>query len=789
MFMEVGFLITRVLIIPTRHLPTCPQPALHIAHAGKYHTLTQCFDAREEPQRLVLGVNIAKCDVTRQYWDRHVPDVDKTAVRSVPVYTTSSLQQSPEESNQSHDQVPGGPSHDQCSDDDVPEPRPTYNYTPYTDYRFVDQFQLQSLAADDAAFLESEGCFSLPGPAALEEFIRQFFKRVHPLVPLLFELGAEMKPHARSQGAVMLTHYTSADDPRSGSLWVTIAIENAMLIDTKPSLQENVSVSLRKRLRWSILLRDRSLCIGLHRCPQVTPVMFQGCSNWLSTEDFMDEMHHSEVYSYESKTQMLMALEQQCQLAVLVTDLAALVFTRPCTSKRHLTVHEFQSLMSRIKSNKESLKNWQAPRLIPDNLVSEGYDAIVTLNFLTHMYFHAARVDLAQFETIILEENSVYTGDSYNNLMTRVSNDLRDGIEGLSVVMEHFSANCHIESFPLSVLAYVSMPLVLAAIDLKLSPNRAVMERRQKRLESLGLIIKHSEGVYDVTDSVAVGTNHILQLAYLTTQNLFFSGEESQIPFDHTATEQALSSSPGLDVISSPANHAKPDRPSNWQEAFVCCPRAYLLISTSVDYSLAMGRLPYAENLPDIVRDLPVLGVIPRLPWTSRIPQHLHRPSVQSSNCTEESHSNDGRLKCIVKQDDARPQSNHVDSPSFLSPAGSPTVSSSLTDDQSRYTNVEASQSSRPTHIINLDYMDFSALNLTANLQEASKYGSSSNATSFEVQTDSLAQHSAISTPTDTFPYSTSTVDSHIFKSFFHEAFEQGWVTPQSGLVVSNTIQ
>lgn len=66
----------------------------------------------------------------------------------------------------------------------------------------------------------------------------------------------------------------------------------------------------------------------------------------------------------------------------------------------------------------------------------------------------AARVDLAQFETIILEENSVYTGDSYNNLMTRVSNDLRDGIEGLSVVMEHFSANCHIESFPLSVSVF-----------------------------------------------------------------------------------------------------------------------------------------------------------------------------------------------------------------------------------------------------------------------------------------------------------------------------------------------
>lgn len=105
------------------------------------------------------------------------------------MYTPSSLRQSPEESNQSHGQVPGGPSHNQCSDDDVPEPRPTYNYTSYTNYRFVDHFQLRSLAADDAAFLESEGCFSLPGPAALEEFIRQFFKRVHPLVPVIDEAG------------------------------------------------------------------------------------------------------------------------------------------------------------------------------------------------------------------------------------------------------------------------------------------------------------------------------------------------------------------------------------------------------------------------------------------------------------------------------------------------------------------------------------------------------------------------------------------------------------------------
>lgn len=48
-----------------------------------FHTLTQCFDARGELQRLALGVNTAKCDATRQSLDRHVLDVGRTAVMSV----------------------------------------------------------------------------------------------------------------------------------------------------------------------------------------------------------------------------------------------------------------------------------------------------------------------------------------------------------------------------------------------------------------------------------------------------------------------------------------------------------------------------------------------------------------------------------------------------------------------------------------------------------------------------------------------------------------------------------
>lgn len=146
------------------------------------------------------------------------------------------------------------------------------------------------------------------------------------------------------------------------------------------------------------------------------------------------------------------------------------------------------------------------------------------------------------------------------------------------------------------------MPLVLAAIDLKLSPTNTEMHARQRRINSLSKLIRYSESLYDVTDFVAAGTNHILQLAYLTTRNF-----PLQCGMSNNSNQICHKPS---DRISS----ASTRRARGWCDVFRCCPRAYLLISTSVDYSLAVGRLPYDSSLPTLVRRIP--GAITRLPWT-----------------------------------------------------------------------------------------------------------------------------------------------------------------------------
>jgi hypothetical protein len=170
------------------------------------------------------------------------------------------------------------------------------------------------------------------------------------------------------------------------------------------------------------------------------------------------------------------------------------------------------------------------------------------------------------------------------------------------------------------------MPLVLTAIDLKLSPSAAEMDRRRRRLDSLGEIVRHSGRVYDVTDFVTAGTNHILRLAYMTSQHLFLRFDQDSHTPQITggkrwgSPQSASGSNPsgtGMEVM----DPATASRANTWHEAFLRYPRAYLLISTSVDYSLAVGRLPYDAALPELVRCIPPIGFGIRLPWTINNPQ------------------------------------------------------------------------------------------------------------------------------------------------------------------------
>ncbi|KAJ6000853.1 Transcription factor [Penicillium waksmanii] len=541
------------------------------------------------------------------------------------------------------------------------------------EYQFL-HHDLFSLSSEDKSFLLAKGSFSLPSRELATYFVEKFFQRIHPVAPvideaqfwriwdgqseerfslfvfqallfascpfvplqvlqkcgytnkrdarkrlydkakLLFDLNAETKPSAKTQGAIFLTHHTSAEAPQAGSLWLSRAIENAMMIDSHPSaIFENFPQHLTRRIWWTILLRDRSLCIGLRRRPQVVSIDIYGCRDWLSEDDFCEELHSSKVHGYHTKIQLLIALQEQCGLAVLLTDLVSLVFTPGVTAMTKSSVAELRRNLKRVEDIKQSLVQWETkvqPPPSPD-VHSTTEDAAGALRSLTFMYYRAAQVDLAQYAALLLEEQISSSTELYEHSIKQIARDLAVGISGLTDVMDYFSVNGNVEQLPLSVLAYAAMPLVLAAIDLKLSPSYRETQKRQKRLDSISRIIRHSESLYDVTDFVAVGTNQILQLAYSVTRSIFLPCA-SQLRISPVCDHYDLK-------VQKQRNVGSRVRAKCWFDAFLSCPRAYLLISTSVDYSLAVGRLPCQDSLPVSVRQLPPSSGISRLPWSASL--------------------------------------------------------------------------------------------------------------------------------------------------------------------------
>lgn len=57
----------------------------------------------------------------------------------------------------------------------------------YSYYDFIEAESFSHLASDDFKFLEFKGCFHLPAKHILDKFVEQYFKYVHPALPLVDE--------------------------------------------------------------------------------------------------------------------------------------------------------------------------------------------------------------------------------------------------------------------------------------------------------------------------------------------------------------------------------------------------------------------------------------------------------------------------------------------------------------------------------------------------------------------------------------------------------------------------
>ncbi|KAL4861851.1 hypothetical protein BDV12DRAFT_203622 [Aspergillus spectabilis] len=320
-----------------------------------------------------------------------------------------------------------------------------------------------------------------------------FYKRAK----LLFDLGAEIFPLNKAQGAVLLSHQVSPDEPLTGSLWLVYAMQNAVILGQQPvSFAADLQDGMKKRLWWSILLRDRCLCLGLRRRTQITSNHFNAETSYLKENDFADKIAHSNVSDRDSKMILFETLQHQCRLAILVTDMATFTFTKNRVSSLSLSFSAFQS------------------------------HRFTTFIRVTYMYYYAAQSNLSHYESLLVESHADFAGKSYTNQLAECGAFLKDAVASLTDTMEYFS-DC--PNILLCTLAFIATPLVNSAFDLKLARSYEEMVVRRRHVDLLADIYHQLALLYNVTNYVAFGTNQILSLVYNLSQEFLLRDGQSHV--------------------------------------------------------------------------------------------------------------------------------------------------------------------------------------------------------------------------------------------------------------------
>lgn len=133
---------------------------------------------------------------------------------------------------------------------------------------------------------------------------------------MLFEFNAEMNPLFVAQGCLLLSHQATT--------WLAIAIRSAITIGAhRPLKKADPDSNKKKRLWWSILIRDRAISLALRRSILVQPPLLDTAIQPPCESDFQDEIHHSRVYQPRAKKRFIKMLRAQFKLSLILTELLA----------------------------------------------------------------------------------------------------------------------------------------------------------------------------------------------------------------------------------------------------------------------------------------------------------------------------------------------------------------------------------------------------------------------------------------------------------------------------------
>ncbi|KAL5343091.1 fungal-specific transcription factor domain-containing protein [Aspergillus crustosus] len=524
-----------------------------------------------------------------------------------------------------------------------PTDNTTALYTNWAAYPFLDLKIDSDLPECDINLLQQRGCFSVPVRWLLDEFVREYFLRVHPNLPVINEadfwdaytntrrdpiglilfqamlfaacsfvsqscinsLGFKSARAARSafyqraktlydlemhhdtfsaaQSALLLTYYAPSRNPNTNSYWLTVALHHARLIQAHRYYEvKHEKANMLKRIWWACVCRDRLLSLGLRRRFQISAHDFDFTQSALTISDFSDEIHRSLVYGADSKRALIQLLSSLCELAVALTNGLALL--SPITSVVS-TNHED------LSRSIADLTQWHKRNADTIELLGEigmEHDSFVLYRNVLFIYYYSAQLALhnhAIYIAMVTCQDSAKK--QIDNSRTQLQHPVSDPIQGITECLVELGQRNLLGYLPITTAANITLPLAWYIIGTQVSSMEVTKTISQATQTIYTKAMKFLQAHYE-------GTDLILDYIQKIIHQLRFQANASR---NVTARLNWRPTSPFSPTSCSKTTEGHEDSLVVYNLAH--CPlREYVRISQTLEVSLAIGRFPERTDLP-----------------------------------------------------------------------------------------------------------------------------------------------------------------------------------------------
>ncbi|KAI7767127.1 hypothetical protein LZL87_013182 [Fusarium oxysporum] len=503
----------------------------------------------------------------------------------------------------------------------------------YSYYSFLD-LDISGLLPDDINYLEAQGCFRVPTPEALDEFVQEYFLHVHPALPLLdeawfwaiytrpvrgrsnlslfvfqamlftacsflpfstlrslgfasvhnardtyyrrskllFDLCSERNLVSSAQGALLLSYNgTMKDQKRTNSIWLSTAIHLAQAAGAdqfhtslNPSL---TTVNELKRLWWCCIVRDRILPLGMRRQLHITSLDVAHGSYLPTEKDFSREIDGSRVYAPQTKRTLVRLFITLCELTVPLTDVIKIVYpTGRLTDIHSPVVHDAQQGRESLQSCEAGLEAWFERATIqfptPAGIITREESLVLYTNLL-YIYYH--------------QEQAKATSE-----LQGTKSKIEDAALGITENLKEL-IQLRLERFlPISIAAYIAVPLVLHILDVRLAKRPLQIAQKQGKLNVYIETMKAMQNLYDGVDDVWTFIRTAID--YATVQDA-----ENETSSQNGYSMNAVGCLGSKSQLTNDNEYA-----NDWGNVLVMEPVLYFRLSRTIDHSLALGR--YSED-------------------------------------------------------------------------------------------------------------------------------------------------------------------------------------------------